>query len=504
MPIHCSSDDRLHAIFGRERRRTRLMTVMVCLGMICIPTAVPPFAVLLAASQGGEPDVKTNAVNDRGVDEQVARNPTPEEIEARKTSIRISVLNATGDRAIPLFRIIAGIPAGSVSNEFEKRTGRTVTNWQPHTLRVGTNGDLLWPLANAYDEMAIRVEADGYVPQVLHGIKKADGAKHAVFMLAEDKGITGHVKTFAGKAAAGATVALSLPHQSIAWDGSTLYGATDPIPEKPSDRWRRPRFVKADDEGVFQLPTEIEPAAILVVHVSGVLELSYDDWQKSPDVTLQRWGRVAGQVLWQDKPGADEEIDLSVHRDEFGYPGMVSQSGKTRSDKAGKFLFERVLPGQVQLSRPIKPANSTNITSVVLDGMYQHVNVVAGDVTSTLIGGRGRTVTGRFAGLENWDGATFHFHPNAPHIGFKGDDVMWAAFGQLKESAVGPIFFRDKQPINKDGTFTIERMLPGHYQLFVSAPGFKNYAIITRVQIEPELPDQEPKPVDLGVIAAKN
>src|SRR6185503_4126730 len=99
---------------------------------------------------------------------------------------------------------------------------------------------------------------------------------------------------------------------------------------------------------------------------------------------------------------------------------------------------------------------SPNISEVVLNGMFVHVKVAAGDATPVLIGGRGRKVTGKFTGLDSWEGATFHVHPNAPSIGFGGDDTMWKAFGQLKASPIGPILFRDKQPVNKDGTFTIE------------------------------------------------
>ena len=89
-----------------------------------------------------------------------------------------------------------------------------------------------------------------------------------------------------------------------------------------------------------------------------------------------------------------------------------------------------------------------------------------------VLGGQGATVTGKFVGLDSWEGATYHFHPEAPHIGFAGDDASWKAFSELKASPIGPLLFRDKQPINKDGTFTIEKMLPGRYQLFLSAPGF--------------------------------
>lgn len=519
-------EDRLRGILDIRRSRAALTTTAVCLGAVLSVAANTPLAMLRAAPpQPSELAAKSQPHDDppkadtpteekptpgkpsdakSAADKPAQRDPTPEELEARSKGIRLSVLNSKGDRGIPEFRVIAGVDSGGVSSAFEKRTGKTVINWQPHTCRAGKEGDFVWPLDRAYPEMALRVEADGYQPQVITGVKKANGVQHIVFMLTEDKGVAGRVQTPDGKPAASATVALTLPHQDIVWEGGKLRGADLPLPEKLGNRWQRPRFTKSDEEGRFQLPTEFEPAAVLVIHESGVLEMAYDAWQKSPEITLQRWGSIAGQVLWQDTPGANEEVTLTVHRDEYGYPGMIASYEKTQTNKDGTFTFDRVLPGLVQISRPIKTSGATNISAVVLNGMFQHVKVAAGDPTRIVLGGQGRKVTGKFVGLDSWEGATYHFHPEAPHVGFGGRDESWEAFGQLKASSIGPMLFRDKQPINKDGTFVIERMLPGHYQLFVTAPGFTNRVVYSRVDVAPEVAGEKPAPLDLKEIPATN
>ena len=64
---------------------------------------------------------------------------------------------------------------------------------------------------------------------------------------------------------------------------------------------------------------------------------------------VRRLSRIEGQVLWQDKPATGRDVTLSVHRDEYGYPGMVASYGRTRTDAEGRFVFDRVLPG---LTRP--------------------------------------------------------------------------------------------------------------------------------------------------------
>jgi len=503
-------EGRLQAIVDRSRSRAALTAVAAVVGGLIAAAAIAPVAMLRAAQPKEEPPVTSPKPTESDKPKLVEpRTSTAEEIAARANGIRITVLNSTGDKGIAEFRVIAGVPARGTADEYEKRTGRTVVNWQPHTVKIGKDGDYTWPLDKAYDEMAIRIEADGYEPQIWAWAKKADGVQHIVFQLREDKGVAGRVFTPEGKPAAGATIALALVQKDAVLEGGKLRGSEATAAEiaamKPGDRWRRPLFVKSDAEGRFTLPTEFEPAAVLVIHESGVRELAYDDWKKSPEIKLDGWGKIEGRVLWGEKAGAGEEVSLSIHRDEYGYPGMVASYDSTQSDDAGRFVFDRVLPGRAQLSRPIRPAepSKAGFTAINLDGMNAHITVKAGEPTPAIIGGQGRTVKGKLVGLESWKDVTFHFHPNAPHIGFPGDDEIWKAFGQLQASDIGPILFRDKQPVKDDGTFEIKGVLPGTYQLFVSAPGKPGQAGYTRFTLEPEVPGQEPAAQDIGTIEVK-
>jgi len=433
-----------------------------------------------------------------------ATSPVLVEPDAKLADIQISVFDATGNKPLPTFRVIAGVHSG-VSDEFEKRAGRPVVNWQPHTLRVGKDGDLLWPLAKAYDEMALRVEADGYQPQIWYWIRKKEGPKHIVFQLADDKGVVGRVLTPAGQPAAGATVALALAQRDAVLEEGRLRHADAPPAEKPGDQWRRPIFTKTDAEGRFRLPTEIEPAAVLIVHDSGVRETTYEAWANAPEARLAGWGRIEGRVLWKDKPGAKEAVSLIVHRDDYGYPGMVAQYGRTNTDGEGRFVFDRVLPGHVQLSLPMQASagNADGVSEVIMDGMFIHLQVKAGEPTPAVIGGQGRQLTGQLKGRDSWEGVTLHMHPNAPHIGFPGDDEQWKAFSALQSGPLGPLLFRDKIKPAADGKFTIDNVLPGHYQIFVSAPGVENYAGYKQVRVEAEAPGPKPQLLELGEVQVK-
>lgn len=463
-----------------------VLTFLLVAGIVCLGQRVSTRAAIPAAPPKSLP-------------------PKISKLPAGSTSLIITAADPAGVKPGE-FLLLAGTEAGSVSAEFEKRTGRTVVNWQPHTARIAKGGEYAWPLDRAYNVMYLRIEADGYKPQIAGPVKKADGPQLVEFRLEPDPRVGGRILTPDRKPAAGATVALALVQKNAALEGGELRGVNEPLPEKPGDRWRRPLVVKTDAEGRFKLPTEPGPAAALVIHDSGVKELSYEELRKSPEVILDRWGKIEGRVLWKDKPGAGDEVTLSVHRDEYGYPGMIASSATTRTDKEGRFTFERALPGKTQISLPMKPARpeANGVTGIILDTQFIHADVKPGEPTRVVIGGQGRLVHGKLTGRESWKGVTIRVHPTAPHIGFPGDDLAWKAFGELQKSPAGPLLFRDKLPVNADGTFEIADMLPGRYQLFVSAPDVENYAGYKQVNIEPELLGANAAPLDLGEIKVKS
>ena len=185
---------------------------------------------------------------------------------------------------------------------------------------------------------------------------------------------------------------------------------------------------------------------------------------------------------------------------------MIGCQSTTQTDKDGRFAIEKTLPGMTQLNAHLRVADPSSplLPPVNVDClMYQHVIVKAGDPTVVVLGGLGRQVTGKLVGLDSWNDVTLRFGPRAPHVGWPGDDERQKEYGQLANSAFGPILFRDKLPVKADGSFEIEGILPGDYQLFASAPGFTSYAAYLQVEVNPETPGQKPANLDLGVIEVK-
>ena len=409
-------------------------------------------------------------------------------------SIHVNVMDATGKNPIKEFRVVAGVKSSLGGPGIKE-----IINWQPHTLRSGTDGALSWPLAKAYDSMALRVEADGYAPQTFAWLDKKK-PHDVAFRLTEDRGITARVLLPDGKPAAGATVALAMVQREATLEHGMLRHADDPLPEKDSERWRWPRFVKADAEGRFQLPAENDPtAAVLMVHERGIRETTLAELKPDMDVKLQAWARLAGRVQWGRVPGTNRHVRLSAHRDTYGYPGVIAQSERTTTDADGRFTMERVLPGVVQLSCPI-PATSGNpsgLTEINLPGMTTQLTVQPGN-NSALLGGQGRVVNGRLVGRESWSDVTFHFHPTAPRIGFAGDHEIWSAWRHLESSSVGPVFFRKDLKVSPDGSFEIPDVLPGSYQIFFSRAGEKGFVATSSFIVPEETPGTKPEPQSVG------
>jgi beta-lactamase regulating signal transducer with metallopeptidase domain/biopolymer transport protein ExbD len=416
---------------------------------------------------------------------------------------RLQVSGLTAGREPTLlrkFRVIAGVPSG-VSTDFEKTSGEKVYAWQPHTLRVGKDGTILWPMDKAYDQMVLRVEADGYIAESSRLLKKTDGPALLGFTLRPDPGMKGRVLLPNGQPAAGATVALGMTMRDLVIDNGKLRHLGEPPAAALGDEWRKPIFVTTATDGSFTLPTELEPtAAVLIVHDGGVREMSCAKFRGAPEIKLAAWGKIEGRVQWGDVSGANADVELTTFRDDYGYPGIVAQYHKTKADAQGRFTFEKVLPGRSQFSCPIifnPPRNG--VTSVSLAGRMAHYTVRAGEPTRVIIGGDGRTVLGRLTGLASWEGVTLHLSLAAPPFS-GGNDATWAAYNEFQNSPSGAAFNRGGFKPAADGTFKIPTVLPGDYTLLIALPDDKGSGGFRKLNLKPEDGHGPPAAEDVGEI----
>ena len=387
-------------------------------------------------------------------------------VAADQPLVTLSVVDEEMGEPVERFRVVPGVP-------YSGTDGPPVAAWQPHLVRDSTGGRYVWPRERSYTIFRLRVEAEGYRPSMTAWLREADGPREVTIRLHRDPGIQGVILLPDGSPAAGATLGIALPNRTLRLNGKTIDRADEPPAEEPVDRWRQPITARADAGGRFRLHAEIDPAALLVVvHTGGYLErpfaelLGDDAEQRSPSkLRLAPWGRIAGRILWGDRPGMDECIELIVSRETL-YPDMVGTFGSVRSDAGGRFEFADVPPGRVQLARLETAPDGKETTRYQFPVM--HVDVRAGDATEVVLGSRGRVVAGRLTGLDSYEGVTLRVHPTAPHVGFPGDDEQWQGWTALRNGRLGATLFRDVTPVGKDGTYRIEGLVPESYQLMVN------------------------------------
>ena len=415
-----------------------------------------------------------------------------------ETGITLDVIDAETGAPIDRFQVVAGVRS-SVIQPGEDAKESPIVNWQPHTLRASVAGVVIWPLERAYEEMALRVEADGRMPTRTPWISRASGAQKITIKLSRAEPFRGRVLTPEGKPASGAVVALAIVQSNAILNKGELQSPIDELTLSASDRWRFPRSARTNDDGRFELPAENDPtAAILISHDSGVAEMSLAEFRRATDVKLKPWARLEGRLQWNEIKGANREVSLSIHRETYGYPGIIAQYERVQADQEGKFKIERVLPGLVQLSCPItvRDANTNAATEVNLTGLLTHIEANSGS-NRLLIGGQGRRVVGRLTGKDDWNGVKFHFHPTAPHFGFPGDEQHWAAWRQFGASEIGKYFFRDGLEVQEDGRWSIERLLPGDYQIFFLREGGTVAVYNGKIHVPAET-EGDLEPIDLG------
>ena len=88
---------------------------------------------------------------------------------------------------------------------------------------------------------------------------------------------------------------------------------------------------------------------------------------------------------------------------------------------------------------------------------------------------------------------------------FPGDDAQWDEFGRFARSEEGKAYFRDDPPIGPDGSFRLEGVPQGSYQLQVwskgpDEPGTTRLEAGTEFEVPATPEGRSDEPLDLGAL----
>jgi peroxiredoxin len=241
--------------------------------------------------------------------------------------------------------------------------------------------------------------------------------------------------------------------------------------------------------GSFVVPDIPGVHTLYVVHPKGFCEFNVEGTQAPLSIRLQPWGRIEGTVTLEGKPAPHEKVGLLRG---FNYPGRIVLSLSpgtfiTKSDGQGRFTFEHVPPGEVQVCRlahkryerihRLAQNRSKGVRRPVQDEYdgVQYVDVAAGKTTVVRYGFNGRVLKGRLVASDlstnvNWSsspGFRLCTQSEMPKPPPGEDPTTWAT--AYRQSAEGKQRQRATHyfamMIEAGGEFRIRDVPPGTYDL---------------------------------------
>jgi uncharacterized GH25 family protein/thiol-disulfide isomerase/thioredoxin len=372
----------------------------------------------------------------------VSANTSDIEIQL-KTVFHVSgtVTDATTGKPIEKFTYVQGILANN---------GKQRSLWRNYQQKfTGGKYDRIFPAphdpAEREQEMTqwyVRIEADGYMPQETRIFDEGEGSQTFDFKLEPGTPITATVVGTDDKAVAGAEVLLATATQSCeVYDGRLSKGGG---PD-------RSLHVPTDANGKFTHRPQNEPFELVVIHDSGFARVMGDQLKET--IKLQSWGKIEGSLVSGGKPVAKAQITLSdpnYWSDNSGAP-KVALFTTVHSDANGQFKFERVIPGRYRLS-----AQHTREGAMGFSGPGFPIEIVSGQTLRLGFGGEAkRTIIGKLT-----------FATAQPEIDWSIAKLILSPHESARKGTTQPVE-STVVAVNKDGTFRIESVKSGVWQLML-------------------------------------
>jgi len=315
--------------------------------------------------------------------------------------------------------------------------------------------------------------------------------------------VAGILKTAEGKPVASAEVYLATPFAKV------------PVYAQRSDKVQT---TVTDAQGRFTFPADDANRAVIVLNEKGYAQASMSELATEPEVILQPWARIQGQLREGSQLMANQVIHLS--RTRFGSKQEAKtyctvHDTTTVTDGEGRYVFERVAPGDTWISWR-KGGDRYDV-------QYRYVDVQPGKSLTVDIGGRGRPVIGRAALQEDGNAKPVKFYgsiwprtdhqmrppPNWRELSPEEQEKLTAEWEKTPDAKIYnqercPIDFR----IEEDGSFTVPDLPSGAYRLVVinwaGAP-VRSAAVArgTSTIVIPEVPGgHSDEPLDIGTVEA--
>ncbi len=377
---------------------------------------------------------------------------------------------------------------GQPISEFHITIGEEWNGDMVNWTSLGTDGhagEFKLPIGKParYPRFVLQATAPGYFPTLSSNLTMEGGDQTIELRMPKGAPLAGTVVFSDGKPVSGTPVFLCGAHSA-------------PYMDKPGQ-------VQNDMEGystttgtngAFRLNPIAQQHSVVIVHPDGYLEIPVAAFEETNRFVLRPYGRVEGILFVNGKPSAGETITVSSMHYRYGLPGtpkrdfpLINIYLSATTDPSGKFVFDKVPPGDRQIWQAL--ARETSTRGPIATHHQTFVAVRAGETSRVDLGLGGKKVVGRVTlkgSPENFDWKRDLQRlepkppiPNRPLQKDFADMKAWGAaaqkFGQADrafwQSPEGYEFARSHRSycavFDDKGNFTINDVLPGPYTFTV-------------------------------------
>ncbi len=375
----------------------------------------------------------------------------------------------------------------------------------------GRNGEFVLFLndmslsGEAASRFALRLEAEGYRPDLDQSIEFKEGDRKLEITLVRADGLSGVVRMAGGAVVAGASVFLcggqsaSGPPNAPKRPAIATMSGLNAV-SAPSGRLFN-ASVKSDEDGKFTFDPMPEAHTVVATHEKGFAVAKAEQFPALMTLDLEPWGRIEGVLRVGSKPGAKQRVALVSLVPAFRPAGLDVRLAAL-SDQDGKFAFATVPPGEYRIS----------LESMAAAGSQSTIAAVrSGETSEVTLGGMGRPVIGRVVviGIDSqidWSRVGHALVRKLPDVQVPSRADI-AAYNAWAETEEGRNRIRLQRQygfrIEPDGSFRVEDVEAGTYTMNILVPpnpGHPMASIRTEIVV-PEIPGgRSDTPLDLGVL----
>ncbi|UCG58925.1 MAG: carboxypeptidase regulatory-like domain-containing protein, partial [Phycisphaerales bacterium] len=328
----------------------------------------------------------------------------------------------------------------TVTNGFDFEDGRA-PQWDKNSVRTFTGGQYEMEYRQEIFTYRIRIDAEGYQSAVSDCIRPTEIAQsNVIFDFSLDKAapVTGTVLSPDGTPLSGADVVIATHRLRI---------ANGKVDSRSSEH---NLILHTDADGRFRFEPLAEPYVVVVLGERGCAKVTPHEFAASRTITVSPWGRIEGTLRIGAQPGADRFVAFLHESNRQQERPRMEFDYETRTDKNGRFVLTRVLPGEGVVTRAIPIGARARRFSHSIG-----VEVKSSRTTRVQIGGTGRPVVGKVV-IPDMIEKIFDWQYTDHRLRISSPDSRYQILAL---------------EFDKDGSFRAEDVPAGDYCIYVYAYG---------------------------------